>query len=77
MTDHDTQDVSGCGGCPYAHQGGNGGPGDVPWWANCEHPELSPGGKGIRDYVHALDAPDWCPLRVRPVLVRLVAKESR
>jgi len=80
MTDHDTHEVKGCAWCPYAHQGGNGGPGDVPWWASCEHPPPPPGDEDIqdiRDYIDTHNAPNWCPLRTRPVLVRLAAKESK
>lgn len=62
MTDHDTQDVSGCLDCPYVGY-------ENP---ECNHPD----GLDTKRATNIYGAPDWCPLRVRPVLVRLVVKEN-
>ena len=66
MTDHDTQEVGGCGLCPFMDRE----------WLECEHLSVAPS-QARTTYFLDPQPPDWCPLRTRPVLVRLVAKESK
>lgn len=70
MSDHDTQDVSGCLPCPYSE-----------WeYVDCHHPAHGKGtprtltglpNKYDYDDPDSAPTPPWCPLRTRPVLVRL------
>lgn len=67
MTDHDTQDVTECDDCPYSE-----------WeYVDCHHPAHGATGRTLYDKQFTEPFPVWCPLRTRPVLVRLVAKESK
>lgn len=72
MSDHDTQDVSGCCDCPMLHKQA------YSYGDFCGAVMLPSGSyRSMDDVMDETVAPDWCPLRTRPVLVRLVAKESR
>lgn len=71
MTDHDTQDVTTqdvteCRDCPMR---------DTGLYAEMCAATMFRGTR--RTIPRAAQPPDWCPLRTRPVLVRLVAKESK
>lgn len=73
MTAHDTQDVvvdgDGCQSCPFLSGDDN----DV-WW--CQHPDKRDDPVKLTKTDRKYETPAWCPLRTRPVLVRLAAKEN-
>lgn len=62
-------DVTGCGDCPFAQDE----------FMTCEHPGLDGDGPSVQthvlgqwpDFNATPGAPDWCPLRTAPLLVRL------
>lgn len=68
MTDHDMQEVSNCYDCPLRAQAHDSG-------EFCVGMPLA--GGDYRPLDEHVGPQPWCPLRTRPILVRLVAKESK
>lgn len=62
-----TQDVTGCGGCPFSYMG-------YHYWG-CSH-HSAPEDNIITDQVASNDAgeppPEWCPLRIEPITISLI-----